>query len=186
MSDIRNSIYRCVHPIVNASDDAILWQNKTAFLQYRELVKPDDKYWQVKLDPCSHEKALLHSLQIYPTISFEDRTTPNISTVLTLELEMQDPNWEFADIIFVPQSLVNQETENMGQPTQPRILADVNLANKRKAIIRYNIEAGHPLTDLSLRSAIFEFFIRGKNLKTGHYHTTDGPNTFALDFLNHN
>ncbi|KID56193.1 hypothetical protein JF50_18130 [Pseudoalteromonas luteoviolacea] len=185
MSDIRSSIYRCVHPVVSTSDSATRWQDKTAFLQYRELIKPDDKYWLVKLDPCSHDKAFLHSLQVYPNISFADRT-PNVTTVLTLELEMQDPSWEFADIIFVPHSLVNLETTNAEQSTEPRILANVNLANKRKAIIQYHIEADHPLTDLSLRSAIFEFFIRGKNLHTGHYHTTDGPNTFALDFLNHN
>ncbi|KZN52711.1 hypothetical protein [Pseudoalteromonas luteoviolacea] len=186
MTQQTSHIYRCVHPIIDTTEPVPLWFTTSSFSQHSALIDPDDRVWQIELDPCSHSNARLHSLQIAPAVNFVDRSNTQTPHSLSLELVMQDPNWEFVDIIFPPSSsVIPVELASETDSTQPRILVDVNVTNKQKALINYTIEAGHSLRDLSLRSNIFKFFIRGKNLSTGLFHTTDGPNTFELDAMNH-
>lgn len=83
---------------------------------------------------------------------------------------MQNSVRGFVDIILPHTSSVMPLKLASGtDSTQPRVFVDVNVTNKQKALINYTIEAGHSLKDLS----------------TGLFHNTDGPNTFELDTMNH-
>ncbi|KZN33658.1 hypothetical protein [Pseudoalteromonas luteoviolacea] len=175
-------ISRCIHPLTKISKSQLLRINENDTEKLKQLLPKEDFLWQLALDPCSHESAFLHSLQIAPNISFVDRRDISQPANLCLKLFMQDPHWEFAEIIFNPDAttLVHTHSPSLELPPEEKhVTASVDLSNKSLAIINIQVPAHHPITDFSSSSPLFEFFVRGKHLESGKLFCTAQPNILA-------
>ncbi|KZN63933.1 hypothetical protein [Pseudoalteromonas luteoviolacea] len=181
MSVVQEMVHRCVHPLTKITANQVIWKNTSGSAKLRTLIPNDDAQWQLALDPCSDKAANFHSIKIAPSSSFKNRTNLEQAAKLTLKLHMQDPNWEFAEIIFNPDAStrVYMERPSDSPPEEKLITAQVDLSERKLATLVIDVPALHPQLDLSSNAPIFEFFIRGKHLKTGRYFCTEEINIFV-------
>ncbi|MBQ4811439.1 hypothetical protein J8M20_08825 [Pseudoalteromonas luteoviolacea] len=178
MSNVQEVVHRCIHPLTKITSNQARWVNKHGSLKLKDLVPEGDFQWQLALDPCNDKAATLHSIKLAPSSSFTNRANIDQAATLTLKLHMQDPHWEFTEIIFNPDASTRVYTElpQHNAPIGNLIMAQVDLADRKLATITIRIPSQHPQMDLSPSSPVFEFFVRGKHLQTGQYFCTEEIN----------